>query len=170
VKPLGPAAKYLLDASALYPLILKLKEGLLLHRDRFAILDLTIYEVGNAVWRAYRKGAVKQPALVARMFEEVLKGLEKLSVGPVLLEVLDIAAKSGVTFYDASYVYVGFPEAITLNQLPTVLNNCRQLDRLGVPRIGSGPHPLTCEAIRAPRNPKAPHQPFTPFLFPQSLF
>jgi len=86
----------------------------LLHRDRFAILDLTIYEVGNAVWRAYRKGAVKQPALVARMFEEVLKGLEKLSVGPVLLEALDIAAKSGVTFYDASYVYVARREGLKL--------------------------------------------------------
>lgn len=86
----------------------------MLHRDRFAILDLTIYEVGNAVWRAYRKGAVKQPALVARMFEEVLKGLEKLSVGPVLLEALDIAAKSGVTFYDASYVYVARREGLKL--------------------------------------------------------
>jgi predicted nucleic acid-binding protein len=78
---LAQSAKYLLDASALYPLISKLKEGLLLHRDRFAILDLTIYEVGNAVWRAYRREAIKQPVLVARMFEEVLKGLEKLSVG-----------------------------------------------------------------------------------------
>ena len=167
---MAQSAKYLLDASALYPLILKLKEGLLLYRDRFAILDLTIYEVGNAVWRAYRRGAIKQPVLVARIFEEVLKGLKKLSVGPVLLEVLDIAAKSSVTFYDTSYVYVGFPAAITLNQLPTVLNNCRQLDCLGVPRIGSSFHPLTCEAIGAPRNPKAPHTPFTPFLFPPSLF
>jgi len=34
------------------------------------------------------------------------------------------------------------------------LNGCRQFDRLGVPRIGSG-HPLICEAIGAPRNPKA---------------
>jgi predicted nucleic acid-binding protein len=110
-----------------------LKEGLLLYGDRFAILDLTIYEVGNAVWRAYRRGAIKQPVLVARMFEEVLKGLEKLSVEPLLLEVLDIAAKSGVTFYDASYVYVAkrerlklvtedsdllkFPEAISLEAM-----------------------------------------------------
>jgi len=35
------------------------------------------------------------------------------------------------------------------------------IDRLGVPRIGSGFHPLTCEAIRAPRNPKAPHTPLS---------
>jgi len=43
----------------------------------------------------------------------------------------------------------------------SVLNICEQFDRLGVPRIGSGPHPLTCEAIRAPRNPKAPHPPLS---------
>jgi predicted nucleic acid-binding protein len=91
-----------------------LKEDLLLYRDRFAILDLTIYEVGNAVWRAYRRGTIEQPVLVARMFEEVLKGLDKLGVGPVLLEVLDIAAKSGATFYDASYVYVARREGLKL--------------------------------------------------------
>jgi hypothetical protein len=67
-------------------------------------------------------------------------------------------------------VLKGFPEGITLNQLPTVLNNCKQPDRLGVPRIGSGPHPLTCEAIGAPRNPKAPHTPFIyGLLLPLSL-
>jgi hypothetical protein len=34
--------KYLLDASALYPLILRLKENLMLYKDRFAILDLAV--------------------------------------------------------------------------------------------------------------------------------
>lgn len=108
---MAQSVKYLLDASVLYPLILRLREGLLLYRDRFAILDLTIYEVGNAVWKALRRGAIERPTLVARMFEEVL---ERLSVGPRVFEVLDVAMRSNVTFYDASYVYVARREGLKL--------------------------------------------------------
>lgn len=126
-------AKYLLDASALYPLILRLKEGLLLYKDHFAVLDLTIYEAGSALLKAHKKGAVKHLSPVAKMFEEVMKGLRKLSIEAEVFEVLGIAAKSGLTFYDASYAYVArreglklvtedpellrFPEAITVEAL-----------------------------------------------------
>jgi len=90
----------------------------LLHRDRFAILDLTIYEVGNAVWRAYRREAIKQPVLVTRMFEEVLKGLEKLSVGPVLFEVLDnVARREGLKLVTEDSDPLKFPEAISLEAM-----------------------------------------------------
>ena len=43
---------------------------------------------------------------VVKLFEEVLKNLEKLSVGGALHEVLDVAVKSNITVYDASYIYV----------------------------------------------------------------
>ena len=90
----------------------------MLHRDRFAILDLTIYEVGNAVWRAYRREAIKQPVLVTRMFEEVLKGLEKLSVGPVLFEVLDnVARREGLKLVTEDSDPLKFPEAISLEAM-----------------------------------------------------
>jgi len=111
---LASSIRYLLDASALYPLILRLREGLLSHKDRFAVLDLTVYEVGNALWKASRRGAVKRLAPVAEMFEEVLKGLERLSIGSRMYEVLDVAAKNGMTFYDASYVYVARREGLRL--------------------------------------------------------
>jgi len=111
---LASSIRYLLDASALYPLILRLREGLLSYKDRFAVLDLTVYEVGNALWKASRRGAVKRLAPVAEMFEEVLKGLERLSIGSRIYEVLDVAAKNGMTFYDASYVYVARREGLRL--------------------------------------------------------
>ena len=111
---MASSIRYLLDASALYPLILRLREGLLSHKDRFAVLDLTVYEVGNALWKASRRGAVKRLAPVAEMFEEVLKGLERLSIGSRIYEVLDVAAKNGMTFYDASYVYVARREGLRL--------------------------------------------------------
>jgi len=127
------AAKYLLDASAIYPLTLKLREKLLLHRGLFAVLDLTIYEVGNAIWKGYRRGKILNVLPVAKLFEEVLKDLEKLSIGSVLHEVLDVAAKSNITVYDASYIHVArkhrlklvtededllkFPESISVGEL-----------------------------------------------------
>jgi len=48
------------------------------------------------------------------MFEEVVKGLERLSIGSRMYEVLDVAAKNGMTFYDASYVYVARREGLRL--------------------------------------------------------
>ena len=125
--------KYLLDASALYPLVLRLREGLLSYRDRLAVLDLTVYEVGNALWKAHRRGAIKRLAPIAEMFEEMMRDLKRFSIGSRISEVLDVAAKGSVTFYDASYVYVArreglklvtedselmrFPEAITVETL-----------------------------------------------------
>ena len=41
--------KYLLDASAIYPLVLRLRERLLLYTELFAVLDLAPYEVGNII-------------------------------------------------------------------------------------------------------------------------
>ncbi len=40
-------AEYLLDASAPYPLVLRLREEFLEYVDRFAVLDLTLHEVGE---------------------------------------------------------------------------------------------------------------------------
>ena len=105
--------KYLLDASALHPLILRLKENLMLYKDRFAILDLN--EVGNTVWKKYRKGRIGDPALVMEMFKGVMEGMEKLDVGKEILEAFDIAVKSNITFYDA-HIYVWL-ESTGLNSL-----------------------------------------------------
>jgi predicted nucleic acid-binding protein len=39
----------LLDASALYPLVLKLRDMLLDYLALMAVLDLTVYKVGNVI-------------------------------------------------------------------------------------------------------------------------
>jgi len=57
---------------------LRLREGLLSYKDRLAP--------------------------VTEMLEEVVKGLERLSIGLRMSKVLDIVAESGVTLYDTSYV------------------------------------------------------------------
>ena len=49
--------EYLVDASALYALVAHYDKWIR-HRDRLAILHLTIYEAGNALWKEARLGRV----------------------------------------------------------------------------------------------------------------
>jgi len=111
---------------------------MLLHSDKFAILDLTIYEIGNIIWKEYKRGKIKDPVLVMKMFEEIMRNMKKLSSNQEMLEIFDIAVKSNITFYDASYIYIArkhglklvtkdadllkFPESISLGVLLKELN------------------------------------------------
>jgi len=116
------------------PLILNLRERIIKFKDFFVILDLTIYEIGNAIWKDYRRGRISNPSIVARLFIEVLKELKRLSIGSnEITDVLQIAIENNLTFYDASYLYVvkryglkivtqdqdllKFPEAISVEDL-----------------------------------------------------
>ncbi len=98
-------AEYLVDASALYPLILKLREKLLLYADKLAVLDLTTYEVGNVLWKEYKKGKIKNLEIPAALFQTALSALDKLRVDNIG-EVLKTAVTKNLTFYDASYIYI----------------------------------------------------------------
>jgi predicted nucleic acid-binding protein len=112
---------------------------MLLHSDKFAILDLTIYEIGNIIWKEYKRGKIKDPVLVMKMFEEIMRNMKKLSSNHEMLEIFDVAVKNNITFYDASYIYVArkhelklvtedadllkFPEAISLELMLKELNS-----------------------------------------------
>ncbi|BEP18343.1 type II toxin-antitoxin system VapC family toxin [Pyrofollis japonicus] len=126
-------AKYLLDASAIYPLVLKLREKLLLYTSSFAVLDLTFYEVGNAIWKEYRRGRIKNPLKTAILFKEVLGAVQVVSIEGAIDKVAELAINENLTFYDASYLYVArsrgyrlvtedkelkkYPESISTEQL-----------------------------------------------------
>ena len=97
--------KYLVDASAIYPLIVKLREELLTYMDMFVVLDLTKYEVGNVLWKEYKGGRIKDLGSIVALFEMVFDSFGKLSIDR-LDGVLRIAVERDLTFYDASYVYV----------------------------------------------------------------
>jgi|BEDMetMinimDraft_1075159.scaffolds.fasta_scaffold00472_3 predicted nucleic acid-binding protein len=93
---------YLLDASALYPL--------LDYADRVDpkevhILSLTFYEVGNAIWKEYRFRRVKDPLTLSAYLEKFMRKLDVVE-DPPLEEVMRVALERGFTYYDASYVYV----------------------------------------------------------------
>ncbi len=134
--------KYLLDTSALYPLILMLRENLLSYSNIFSVLDLTIYEAGNVIWKEHRKGRIKDPRAVASLFQEIFNIIPILKLGANIQEVLELALSENITFYDASYLYMArihgaklvtedqdlqrFHESISVTQL---------LDELGIKHV-----------------------------------
>lgn len=111
--------KFLLDASSVIEVIRSFDEskalGLLADNS---ILDLTKYEVGNALW----KELVLTKTIGEGDFREFLDLLGRILLRTRVLvlapknlpEVAEIAAKERMTFYDASYVTLAKIEALTL--------------------------------------------------------
>ncbi len=96
--------EYLIDTSALYPLILKLREKFLVYADKMAVLDLTLYEVGNVLWKEYKRRKIKNLENITILFQEMLASLRRLTIND-LGGVLRMAVEKDLTFYDAAYVY-----------------------------------------------------------------
>jgi predicted nucleic acid-binding protein len=110
--------KFLLDASAVVELIRILDEERTLRLlSENSVLDLTKYEVGNAIW----KELVLQKAIQEKEFEEFLSLLRSiisrtnaLSIDDTtLLEVGQLASKEKITFYDASYITIAEARNLT---------------------------------------------------------
>jgi len=67
-----------------YPLLIKLRGKVIAHADKFLVLDLTIYEVGNIIWKEYRREKIK---LVAED-QDLLKFPESISIDTLLKELI----------------------------------------------------------------------------------
>ena len=134
--------KYLLDASAIYPLLIKLREKVIAHADKFLILDLTIYEVGNIIWKEYRRGKIKDVKSVSELFEQMFNSISTLSIKNEIGKVLNLAIEENLTFYDASHLQAArthkvklvtedqdllkFPESINVDRLLEELINHKE--------------------------------------------
>ncbi len=93
---------YLIDASALYPLLLRLESSPFVKLlPRIRVIDLTKYEIGNAA--RYDKN-LQHATKVMELWEEILDSIEEEKISN-LAEVQKIATKQSITFYDAAYVY-----------------------------------------------------------------
>ncbi|RLE92494.1 MAG: hypothetical protein DRN04_10190 [Thermoprotei archaeon] len=104
--------KFLLDASVLVPLLLDYGEKLLSIAAKVSlhILDLTVYETGNSLWKM--STLLKIISLEdAVEITEVLKDLTRRKlIEPIyfnelnLLRIIELAANENITFYDSSYI------------------------------------------------------------------
>ena len=118
----GTKCKYLIDASALYPILLS---GIPLNAEECAISSLTEYEVGNVLWKECKQGRMKNPHLAATTFSKAMQNLTKLEFDSID-NVLAVATERNLTFYDATYAHIAEKENLTLvTQDTDLLKKCK---------------------------------------------
>ena len=97
----------LFDASASINIMIRKGGGALKLLKGQNILDLTIYEVGNALWRLdslEKKISSKQACMVLESFMLIMQYLQVLNINGVERSVKEFSAENRITFYDASYL------------------------------------------------------------------
>ncbi|MGD0175580.1 MAG: type II toxin-antitoxin system VapC family toxin [Candidatus Bathyarchaeia archaeon] len=106
--------RYLLDASALVPLITKFGKDLIARAatDRFLTTDLAIYEACNTLWKMSSllgsislEDGLETVSIIRELTERDtihLIGVSKVE----LAATLRLASEQKLTFYDASYVTI----------------------------------------------------------------
>jgi predicted nucleic acid-binding protein len=101
---------YLLDASAFMFLIKKANPQTTIHYVRESmILDLTFYEVGNALWKEsalIRTLSSSESETLTENAQTILGNIEKIeNETDSFQQILDLAKKEKLTFYDSSYIF-----------------------------------------------------------------
>lgn len=122
LKQQGKKSKYLIDTSALYPLLIS---GKPFNTEECTVSSLTRYEVGNVLWRENKQKKLKDPTRIATIFSEALNPLRVLEIDS-LANVLAVAIERNLTFYDASYAYLAEKEKLALvTQDTELLKKCK---------------------------------------------
>ena len=104
--------RYLLDASALLPLITRRGKRLLVEATREDLMttDMAVYEVCNSLWKLVtllRSVPLEDAKVAASVLKSLTgQGLIRLSgfAGLDLTMALERACGDGLTFYDTSYI------------------------------------------------------------------
>jgi predicted nucleic acid-binding protein len=110
---------YLLDASAFMFLIKKAEPQATAHcLQESVILDLTYYEVGNAVWKESsltRMITSHESEVLTATAQTILGKMEKIEgEANSFRGILDLAKKEKLTFYDSSYIFFSKEKGLKL--------------------------------------------------------
>lgn len=107
--------RYLIDASALYTLLKRRRDVMVEIIDASAIIDLTKYEIGNALWVEWRRGLIENPKRTIKGWMKLLSFIREIQLDKGELdEVEDLALELSLPFYDASYIYIAKRMGLTL--------------------------------------------------------
>jgi predicted nucleic acid-binding protein len=100
-----------LDASSIGILLGKMREKAVELLEGMITLDLAVYELGNLIWKEFflkekisRSEALDRAGDLAKVLG--LMNLEKLRKEEDVKGAMMLAADLGLTFYDASYLYI----------------------------------------------------------------
>jgi predicted nucleic acid-binding protein len=109
----------LFDTSAIILLIKKHPDEASVELDGEHILDLTFYEVGNALWKISKlldkTGASKALQYIEEAYSILsLMEVQKLEGAEDLSQTMEIAHEKNLSFYDAAYIHVARRMGCTL--------------------------------------------------------
>jgi predicted nucleic acid-binding protein len=110
---------YLFDASSLILLIKRVDEDSFLRfREKIRMLDLTLYEVGNTLWKeGSLRGVLKEDEAksLMRYARIVLGSVPRVGITADDFEgVYEVAHNSKLSYYDAAYLYTARKSKLTL--------------------------------------------------------
>ena len=102
--------RYLLDASAFMFLIKKSNAKSVIECLQDSIvLDLTYYEVGNAIWKESTLTKFLTPEdskTLEKVAQTILMKTDRITIeAAVFQKILEIAKNEKLSFYDSSYIY-----------------------------------------------------------------
>jgi predicted nucleic acid-binding protein len=106
--------KYLFDSSAIFKAVKENKVEVLVGN---CTLELTRYELGNVLWKSFileGKATNAEIKSLAKIVKRVLSVMEVLQIGCSEEEILEVADKAKITFYDAAYAYHAMEKNLTL--------------------------------------------------------
>ena len=94
------------DASAIIRLIeLNPNKAVNTLRNQYTI-DLAYYEIGNYLWKISKLSPTINMELLIKAFNKALSLMNIESMRDLSSDILDLAGKADITYYDASYVYL----------------------------------------------------------------
>ena len=106
--------KYLFDSSAIFKAVKENKVEVLVGN---CTLELARYELGNVLWKSLAlegKASGAEIKSLAKIVKRVLSVMEVLQIGCSEEEILEVAGKAKITFYDAAYAYHAMEKNLTL--------------------------------------------------------
>ena len=111
--------QYLLDASAFILLIKKANVQTTFQcLQSSLVLDLTVYEVGNALWRESTLAKFLTPEeakTLEKVAQIILSRTDKILNEDITFQnIMEIAKTEGLSFYDSSYIYFAKQKNIKL--------------------------------------------------------
>jgi len=109
---------HLFDASSIIEMLSTERRGGIDLFKEGTRIDLTLFEVGNVVWKTRGQRGLKNPGEATSRVREAGKVLGLMAVAhlePSEAEyVLEIVLSHGLSFYDASYLYIAIRDGLTL--------------------------------------------------------
>jgi predicted nucleic acid-binding protein len=111
--------QYLLDASAFILLIKKANVQTTFQcLQNSLVLDLTVYEVGNALWKESTLAKFLTPEeskTLEKVAQIILSRTDKILNEDVTFQkIMEIAKTENISFYDSSYIYFAKQKNIKL--------------------------------------------------------